>query len=392
MSKKKSITITSFLKNFPESKCFNKISNLSVNGMFYNQNLSYEEKYYFVGKSYQFVQRLNVIDGKFYYIQYDKEIKRTGNQFYPVIANKKSIYIDSKEIGLHCEASIIIDILKHLDITWFKDIDEAVISRYITNKIIFKRILTNKIYNEETFYKAIASSFKVSNVSWKAVREYCYFNAHHLGFFWHSLTDLNTFTRNIEESIKILYTNRDNWSKLQALSDLLNYAIQFNQIVDFTWSDRRMREEHQYQIEKANALEINSKSESPIYHLPYPDDFLFPSSIRLLNNEKDIFMEGQMMHHCLYRCYFGFIKSHDYMAFHMTSPEDCTFSIRKRDNGVEFDQIYAKYDKPVSENTKLLAEKWVETSKTVLLEMLNQPIEMEIQNTYCSTIDTDLPW
>ena len=183
-----------------------------------------------------------------------------------------------------------------------------------------------------------------------------------------SLTDLYYFTKNIDQSIdKIISADTIDES---LYSDLLDSAIKLNQTVDFTWSQKRIAEEHKKQIETLLAKELSAKEEKPIY-----DTTLMTFPFKLLNTEKDIFIEGSTMHHCLYNCYYNKIKDHDYIAFHLTSPEECTLGIYLNNGYPTLNQIYKKYDRPVSKETREYANNFINTHASDLLKLFNQKID-----------------
>ena len=140
-----------------------------------------------------------------------------------------------------------------------------------------------------------------------------------------------------------------------------------NEIVDFTWSDKRIREEHKRQINTLMSKEIEEKENIPIFD---DVDKINTTEIKVINTEKDVFIEGSNMHHCLYTNYFKRIKNREYIAFHMTSPEDCTFSCRLYNGNLVLDQIYLSQDRRVQSSTKKVAidylDKFTEEIKNLL--------------------------
>ena len=175
-----------------------------------------------------------------------------------------------------------------------------------------------------------------------------------------SLFDIRDFTKNPEESIKIYLAS----GQKDIYSNLLTYAVQLGQVVDFSWSERRIREEHQKQISKCREKEISNKKNDPIY-----ETVLETKNIKLLNTEKDVFLEGETMSHCLYNCYFDRIKSKNYIAFHMFTPEDCTFSVRFEQDTPILDQIYLKHDFNVKPETKQIAIDFIKENESILMKM-----------------------
>lgn len=382
---KKAITLTTFLKTFEQehSDCI-KSSKRPItffNSITYNKDLPFEKKLKFVGYIYELSKSLNFKNNAIYCIRYGKKLCRSGKTFYPTIVNKDSIYISRNEISLKCNGDFIEDFLKDLNITWFKDIPTHITRTYFKNKIIFRRIITGRIYNEETFYKSIATVvYKVKNISWRTVRLYC--ESCNFDLYYLSIADLRDFTKNIEQSIKVLAETKEK----NIYQDLLGCAVKLNETVDFTWSKKRIEEEHKRQIEILLEKEISAKNEDPIYEVD-PNPFWWEDieekypNFKLLNTEKEIFLEGKLMHHCIYNAYYNRIANHSYIAFHITSPEDCTLGIDLVNGEPHLNQIYLKYDQEVSNETKVLAHKFIEDNASILKWLFNQKVK-ESKNTY----------
>ena len=112
---------------------------------------------------------------------------------------------------------------------------------------------------------------------------------------------------------------------------------------------------------------------------------------KLLNTEKDIFIEGSTMHHCLYTCYYDKIKNHNYIAFHLDFPEECTLGICTYNEEICLNQIYKKYDQPVSNETRQYALDFIKTHQEDLKKLFNQKVISE-ENKCCtaSTLPTRL--
>ena len=392
---KKPITITQFIKNFPREKCFyNTVQDKPAFVNFdYNSNLKYEQKMQYLGKN-RITTRLSATDHCIYYIQEHKTIVRVGKSIFPQLLFKQSIYINKSEIGISkgVTADFIFSFFKLLGIDWFKDINENNIHWVVKNKTIFKRIITNRIYNEETLYKSIGSSvLKLKNIPWKVIRNY--YNNYKCNYHI-SLTDLYWFTKNIEQSVEVLV--KAPIDKQHLYYDLIVDATKLNQIVDLKWSDKRINDEHKKQVQQLMEREIDNKEEIPIYDVS-PD--LFP--IKLLNTEKEIFIEGKVMHHCLYTNYYNRIKHHSYIAFHINHPEECTLGIHMIDGKAKLNQIYKKYDVPVNKETRDLAEKFIFTYQDELVELFNQQKEVKEEDNLVQRIFDDrapinfqfnLPW
>lgn len=392
---KKAITLPQFIKSFPKEKCFVKEDYLKSNNVDYdyNKDLSYSQKLKYVGYVYKCVTKFSVTDDCIYYTYLEKQLCRRGKTFYPTDRRKESIYIGKNEIRLKVSDKILFEFIALLGIDWFKDINRNILNVLFKNKTIFRRLITNRIYNEETLYKsALNCVYQLKNVSWKTVRKYynwMYAQNNWIRPMYASLADLYYFTKNIDQTMDVLCSLGDS---CYLYSDLLTSAVNLNEVVDFTWSEKRIAEEHKRQTQTLMANELSVKKEIPIYDI---DCMNFP--FKLLNTEKDVFLEGSLMHHCLYNCYYNRITSHDYIAFHLDSPEDCTLGIRMSiDNKPVLDQIYKKFDKRVSDETRQFAENFIKIYEKDLIKLFNQKVKEDKHHT-CTTedllwFDRDLPY
>lgn len=372
---KKTITLPKFVETFPKEKCFYREVYIKPYGIDYNydKNLSYEDKLRYEGCVYKTTERLSATDNCIYYVRQRVSLKRNGRTFYPLAIDKGTIYIGKKEIsfGGNISSEFVLAFLIHIGIDWFRDVPYSILHHYIKNKIVFRRILTGRIYNEETFYKTVgAYVFKIKNISWKHIRKHCV-NSDQYWVHMFPLPDLSLFTKNPEKSIDVICDADDTLKP--RLHDLLNSAIKLNEIVDFSWSLKRIEEEHKRQTKELMSREISSKKNNPIYDVDESKFFPFT----LLNTEKDIFTEGSLMHHCLYTNYYNSIKNHCYIAFHLNKPEDCTLGIYCIGGEPKFNQMFRKYDEPVSSSTRQYALDFIEENKDALISLFKQEVPKE---------------
>ena len=347
-------TLRALMKRYPKEKCF-ATPRISL------VDLSYEDKIELMNNNQYNNTHVyfNINDERIYYATFIDMVKRRGNKFFVNSTVNNSIYISPTEVRVKCDPQRKRDFLKLFGITWFEELPNAIISRFFTGSIL-KSILIGTIYNQETFYKAVGKRIFQSKVSWRLLKEYfekdrAYFN----------ITDLYYFTKNIDDSLREIIKQMDsnyNGDRVNLLWDVLQCAVKLNEIVDFNWSDRRLKEEHDRQNKELTERNMAHKSVEPIFDLDQFEDFSGFKGAELLNTERDIYLEGANMHHCLYNCYYNRIKDHDYIAFHMKYPEECTFSFRLGEHErsgqptVILDQIFKKYDEHVLLSTKEIAE------------------------------------
>lgn len=379
--KQKPITLRKFVENFPLTSFQEVICRqLPLN---FNE-LSYREKYSYAGQGDKLF-KLSVKNDAIYATVNFLKVNRVGCRIFKKSETSSSVYIEPNKITVRGDAEAVMLLLKHLNLNWFRDIPAYIESFYFIKPTILRALLTKRIYSEETLYKRIGTScFQLKDVSWKSVREYCT----NSNFYEFSIYDLRDFTKNVEQSIQVIAKHR--FTSIHLYRDLLTYACEYNQIVDFTWSEKRINEEHQKQILAKRNGELSKKDETPIYTRTIGND-----NIKLLNTEKDIFLESEMMCHCLYRCYYSRIRNKEYIAFHMRYPEDCTFSVRPgMHNNIIFDQIYLKYDRMVQDSTKEIAQKFIDCNKDNILRMFKEPINTKtsLLEQQMNMFDEDMPF
>ena len=351
--KQKSITLRKFIENFPLKPFYNCSSNIPKNF----KNLTYLEKYeLFKSRVTDTIDVLCIKDNSIFFGRKYKEIVRIGNKiFTKIYPSKEYIYIMPNKVVIKAGYDIYLRFLELCNIDWFRDIPEPTIHKLFSMSSIYRGILTKKIYSEETLYKKYASIYGIKGIDWRVIKSYC--NKDNV----FSISDLKDFTKDLTTSINIITQSKQS----SIYYDLLSCAVQLNEIVDFSWSLKRINAEHQRQIRTLKEKEIKNKSSEPIYDNPINNKY-----IKQLNNELEVFMEGSVMHHCLYNCYWNWIKNKTYIAFHMSYPEDCTFGIRCGDT--DLDQIFLKYDQHVKPETRQIASEFLKANKDKLLKMFDK--------------------
>ena len=338
--KQKTITLPNAIKLFP--KKWEKIVSSNIPENFYQ--LSYFDKIKYEGHS-KCVYYLKNDDNKLFFGKKVSSVRRTGKRLYLTSFWNGVIIIEGSKITTKNIGSN--DVKNFLSIIGLS-FDFNVPDNYWVSKTIIGDVLRKKIYSEESFYRCILSKiYKLKGFNWKLFRDFEMCDKHM------SIYDLQSFTKNLENSLRILIklSNNNDWTKYNLLRDVLSCAIKLDSIVDFTWSDKRLSQEHTNQVRLLNLREISEKQTTPIQ-----DYVINTDTVKMLNTEKDVYLEGLNMHHCLYTCYWDKIKNGTYLAFHMSFPENCTFSFKLKPEGnkqqaLVLDQAYLAYDKIPSDAT-----------------------------------------
>lgn len=365
--KQKTITLPQAIKLFPQS--YEKINFNNIPDNFYA--LSYKEKYANLGHT-KIKYILSNKPDKLFFGKKVITVTRCGKQFYLKTTWTGVIIIEKSRIRLSNVQ--ISDLKEFLSIVELDKVVEDLIDieqKLVVNKIVIADILRRKIYGQETFYRCILNKvYRLKGFNWKLFKEYVCSSDH---YYHISIYDLAVFTKDLQKSLSVLIevSKNKNNEKYILLVDMLRCAIKLDQIIDFGWSDKRLEDEHIKQNRILNYQAISEKQVTPIHQNP-----LNIENIKMLNTEQDVYLEGLNMHHCLYTCYWGRIKNGNYLAFHMNSPESCTFSFRLANNDVILDQCYLAYDRPVSKETNKLIKTFLSLNQDRLKSLLEEEIKV----------------
>lgn len=355
---KQTITLRQFLKQAPR-----EIHRFNKPGWFDNfKELSYAQKYHlYINSDPVFEHFLKSDDEHLYYKKTCHQICRIGRTFFIKKLQVGSIYITPRSVKTNFPSrETFAEFLQLLNIKLWKDTRECSEYHLLNKPSILKDILTGHVYNDETLWKRYAlHAFKLKNVSWKDFKV-CY--NHNF-----NILDLVHFTKNVDNSLRILAKECElnPYGKITTIRDTLKLAVKLDQVIDLNWSDKRLEQFHQEQIRIDNAVKIASKPQTPIF-----DQLIGNEHITMLNNEREVYEEGLNMHHCIHSCYFNRIKKQEYIAFHMTFPEDCTFGVKIASGEVILDQIYLKYDRHVKDETRQVARDFIKKHSKQLSKML----------------------
>lgn len=264
-----------------------------------------------------------------------------------------------------------------------------IIPSKIFNRTTVKMILDGKITSQEALWKAyLKSAYHTKQIPWKLFRDYAADTFTERISIW----DILSFTKNPAVSLqKWLEYNRKNsayneniqWYHdeeaqcvVSDLRDLLFLAAQLGEKVDFSWSPKRIKAEHQRQVLQMNKYEVDNKSDEHLYQLPSTAD------VTPLVSEKDIFKEGLTMEHCIYRVYYQRIKNKEYIAFslHKDDPaRKSTAGVIVESNGdLRIEQIRAYRNGQCEEEDFDIMEDYLKKYHDEITKVLNKPKSLKV--------------
>lgn len=220
--------------------------------------------------------------------------------------------------------------------------------------------LSGKITNPEKLCKYFSKKYFKGAYSYAILKKMAEKDFHAI-----SLWDLYYYTNNPEASLEAVLKVWDESSNWQLLYDVLQSCKMLNSKMNFKWSQKRLYEEHQKQIEAINLMEIESFSDEPVIK-----EFNY-GGLSLINNERECYKEGCYMHNCVHSCYWGSIKNKRYLiARGNVNGEYLDLGMRVGNSGIIFDQVYTVRNQCVSEATRDYCQQWIKNLEEQLLEVV----------------------
>lgn len=203
------------------------------------------------------------------------------------------------------------------------------------------KILLRKITNREQVCREYFKSLHLKGVDYKAYlalksdqNGFNPLSRFPLTFLQEAFTDLNGALRLADADP----------ATASILADMVVQAIALSKKINPRWSYRRLQAEHQAYTRRLTARKLEIKHAEPIHEALEGKETFPEYGARLLNNEKEVFAEGEEMSHCVYSCYFPRIKRKEYLAFSFKGDVRATLGLRVHDGKLFFDQAFGIRD------------------------------------------------
>lgn len=223
-------------------------------------------------------------------------------------------------------------------------------------KDLWVRVLSGKITNPEALCKAFSRKYFKGAFSYSSLRKCAEEQA-----FSVPLWDLYYYCTNPEAGLRLILQDYIHVNRT-LMYDVQSYCKILNSKWDPKWSQKRMHQEHQKQIELLNTIQLESKDSAPIASSFSKD------GLSLILNERDCYAEGCSMHNCVHSCYWARILNGTYLiARGEVNGEyvDLGMSVEKDD--IKFNQVHTRYNGTVLSDTQNICMKWIEDNKKILL-------------------------
>lgn len=274
-------------------------------------------------------------DGKIYYGYSTITIKKSkSNNYFFFRKDKGGFTIDEKKkISIWFKKPIssifsdIIQILKILDIDWYNPI----FNQFLT-KTVLEKIISKKITNPIDLCKYILKSNKID-----ASPKILYNNIINKKISKHNILRCSKIAKNFNHYMEYLNRTNDVLSA-SILSDLEDQALILETKINYNWSAKRMKCEHDRLTSIIMKETLDHMSDATIQDLAKYDIYE-EEGFKLLYNEKDVYEEAEHMKHCVYTNYWSQIKDKKYLVYRVNfEGERVTLGMNLKDKMITYSQ------------------------------------------------------
>lgn len=137
------------------------------------------------------------------------------------------------------------------------------------------------------------------------------------------------------------------------IEDMIEQAYILERKIDFTWSDKRIQEEHTNWTMDIMQLESDDLSDEPLEQLDWfirNNHLITTPGVELITSERELYREGAVQHHCVFTNYASQVKDCNYVVYRIDyNGERATMGVRVNYDKLTIDQIRLKRNASPSE-------------------------------------------
>jgi hypothetical protein len=131
------------------------------------------------------------------------------------------------------------------------------------------------------------------------------------------------------------------------LMDLVKQAQILDKKIDYTWSSKRLHEEHQVWTKEIMEVEVKDMQDVVAENTLNFTEFTHPG-FTLLTTKKELYAEGKTMNHCVYTNYWNSVYHGTYLVYHIDLyGEQATLGCYISDT-ITYNQCYGYSNRSVS--------------------------------------------
>ena len=248
--------------------------------------------------------------------------------------------------------------------------------RLKNSKKLLKDLLTGKLYNEQTCIQAVLkNSFgvKPTDVCWR------HFKKGELEKIYPEFRFFPLLNKRAISNLNVYYETINKHKDKILLKDAIELAFALDMTINPKWSIKRLKQEHQRMVRTAMEKQFEVLDDTPIQKETIQDE---DKEIRMLNDEKSIFIEGKEMEHCLFTNYLASLQAGRYLAFAVEGNERATFGVTLNNDRTDIiiDQIRGVGNSSVTSETVQKVKDFVNRNQNIMREMLGIQSNKEGKN------------
>lgn len=256
----------------------------------------------------------------------------------------------------------------------------------LLNKTILEKILSGKITNPINLCDCYIKTSLKAKVPHKLFYNYIKKKGGSLYFFNMCLK----VSDNHENLLKRLVKTDDLQPDL--INDLINQCLALNRKINFNWSNKRLKSEHDKLTEEMIKIELEYMAN---HKLNYIGELILPDYCSLITTQQDLYIEGVKQKHCIYTNYWEQIKNKRYFAIKVELPNE-RISVGIQYNNPNkwynypknetpkfiINQIYGYKNSNPSNETRVMIQEWLDKEETQKFFEINHKNIPIAQNTF----------
>lgn len=285
-------------------------------------------------------------------------------------------------------------IFTSLGLEWVKPVYYDLINRLTLEKILAKKITNPKELVRH--YLNNTKKLKKLNLSYKHYDKIInHLNSGNAGGL--SLFIINrgiTVAKDGNNYLKYLVNNIDEKNKIlldSIYKDMINQALILDDKIDFNWSKKRIEQVHTDWTIKLMKFKADKLSNTVINYEGLAD-LKIPYDGKLIQTEKELYVEGEVQKHCVYTNYWSTVNRMMYFVVTINAPERITIGIDKSFIGDQFkiSQIYGFKNKIVNRNIREEIVDWLDEENVQDFFKLNYKKKINVESTSLLSESVDL--
>jgi len=265
-------------------------------------------------------------------------------------------------------SNMLKQIMTHFQLEWFINLRHMDSIANLISTSIFQRCIRGVITNPRQLAKAIIASktnLKNSGLSPESLFKLFNINNYYVSSLDQILYHIVSF-KQPNMYIDYLLT-RDTFDN--PYLDMISQARILDKKIDMTWSEKRLKEEHNIWTREIMALEILSVEQ---HDYKYPETSM-PEGLEFIKTNHELFEEGTIMKHCIYTNYAQRIKQKTYFGLRYerdgvraTVGIDMINDLRQAQSVPTFrlNQMYSRGNSEVAEAHKDIVREWLDKPET----------------------------